>query len=303
MFLSAPCYRTGDPLPLEACAEVAADEDVHEFLRTLGLRTFCASRHAPPELAILAAGETLGAAGVPPADIDAFVYASSSFWNPEFHRRHEVSRMLDTLGLTRAYPVGVTLSECANFPSALRVARALLADGCRHVLLATVDCIAQHDSRIVPPQLSVKSDAAASCLLSAAQGEFHVDALAQVARADLWSLAIDRELERYMVETNASLLACVEQVLSAGHLGTHDLDLVLTNNYNTSVARGYAALLGVPQAKLYTANIARIAHAVAADNLINLRDALDDGRVRSGARVLMIAAAQNLWGGALLRKT
>lgn len=113
--------------------------------------------------------------------------------------------MLDTLRLVNAYPVGVTLSECANFPVALRIGRALLADGCRHVLLIVVDCISRQDSRIVPPQISVKSDAAASCLLSRTGGDFQVEAIAQLTRPDLglltfpknWSSICARQISHY----------------------------------------------------------------------------------------------------------
>lgn len=86
-------------------------------------------------------------------------------------------------------------------------------------------------------------------------------------------------------------------------VSTSDLDLIITNNYNSSVTRSYANLLGVPTEKIYAANIARIAHAVAADNLINLTDAQSELSLGRGSSVLTVSAGQNLWGAALLRKT
>ncbi|HYO45867.1 MAG TPA: 3-oxoacyl-[acyl-carrier-protein] synthase III C-terminal domain-containing protein, partial [Gemmatimonadota bacterium] len=46
-------------------------------------------------------------------------------------------------------------------------------------------------------------------------------------------------------------------------------------------------LLGLPREKLFSDNIARVGHTIASDNLLNLRDLLDSGRVRNGDRLLL----------------
>ena len=48
-------------------------------------------------------------------------------------------------------------------------------------------------------------------------------------------------------------------------------------------------LARLPNAKLWAHNIPRRGHALAGDNFINLRDAIDDGDVRPGQRALLFS--------------
>ena len=57
-------------------------------------------------------------------------------------------------------------------------------------------------------------------------------------------------------------------------------------------ARSWEILLrlsGLPNARLWTDNIARRGHTLAGDNFINLRDALAAGAVTPGQKVLLFA--------------
>jgi hypothetical protein len=48
-------------------------------------------------------------------------------------------------------------------------------------------------------------------------------------------------------------------------------------------------LTGIPRERLWCRNIARIGHTLAGDNFINLRDAVSDGSVRPGDRLLLFS--------------
>jgi 3-oxoacyl-[acyl-carrier-protein] synthase-3 len=57
-------------------------------------------------------------------------------------------------------------------------------------------------------------------------------------------------------------------------------------------ARSWEILLGLlrlPNARLWTRNIARDGHTLAGDNFINLADAIDAGDVRPGDRVVLFS--------------
>jgi 3-oxoacyl-[acyl-carrier-protein] synthase-3 len=61
--------------------------------------------------------------------------------------------------------------------------------------------------------------------------------------------------------------------------------------HNVSL-RSWEVLLGLlrlPNARLYTPNIARNGHTLVGDNFINLADALHDGEVRPGDRLLLFS--------------
>ena len=48
-------------------------------------------------------------------------------------------------------------------------------------------------------------------------------------------------------------------------------------------------LAGLPNARLWSRNVARHGHTLAGDNFINLRDAIDEGALRAGERALLFA--------------
>jgi 3-oxoacyl-[acyl-carrier-protein] synthase III len=240
---------------------------------------------------------------VQPTRVDALVYATSSFWNPVFQRREEISRLINELELENAYPIGVTLSESANLQSAMRVAAGLVALGdCDNVLVVATDCISDTDTRIVAPRISVKSDAAASCLISAdPDAEFELLGARQTIRPGLWNADTERDLMQYMQAINDALAKTVRGALDASGCKRSDIRQVIANNYNISVLRTYAATLEFDPACIYSKNIGRTAHAVAADNLINLADYTAECTPPRGSLLALVGAGPNLWGASILR--
>jgi len=67
------------------------------------------------------------------------------------------------------------------------------------------------------------------------------------------------------------------------------------------VQRIFATQIGTPRSKLFDANIARFAHAYAADNLINLADAMALDGIEQGRHVLLLGTGPETWGGCVLR--
>src|SRR5262245_6056548 len=180
--LSALATELGRPRRLEELGELAADPGLLEALRSdrAGLAYYLESGEPLLDLARRAAGRSLEAAGLPPAEVDAVVFATDSFLNtPEQYA--ELGRLLAGLGLVRAYPLNVTLSDCANALIALRVAAALLRAGeLRRVLLISAD-LARHaaPSRLIGDGVAVGSDAAACAVLALGGDGFAVEAAAQ----------------------------------------------------------------------------------------------------------------------------
>jgi 3-oxoacyl-[acyl-carrier-protein] synthase III len=303
VYVSGVSYELGSSSPISEICELKENPELLDAFQTLGLKSYCKSSISPADLARPALERTLKTVGIAPARVDALVYATSSFWNPAFQRREEISRLIDVLELENAYPTGVTLSESANLQSAIRVAAGLVALGdCDNVLVVATDRIADMDTRIVAPRISVKSDAAASCLISAdPHADFELVGARQTIRPSLWDVDAERDLMHYMESINDALATTVHGALAACGCDRADILQVFANNYNISVLRTYAATLKFEPARIYSKNIGRTAHAVAADNFINLADYVAETPPAPGSLLALVGAGPNLWGASVLR--
>jgi 3-oxoacyl-[acyl-carrier-protein] synthase-3 len=302
--LSGSAYALGERREIDELPELQADRDLLETFQALGLHSYRRSSSPPAELAAASIGETLRRAALPASEIDVLIYATTSFWQESFYRRQEVSRLLDVTGLTKAYPVGVTLSECANVQTALRVGAAMIAAGeARHVLVVSVDCTAPSASRLVPPRVSVKSDGAASVVLSPESlGGFEYLGTRQRVHAALWDMDPGADKFRYAKEGEAGIKHVVDGVLAGLGVGKEAVSHLVVNNYNLSAMRIAAAAAGIRPDRLHGKSLAQTAHVTAADTLVGLRDLEEAGALAPNALVLLLGSGPNLWGASLVRK-
>lgn len=305
VFMSGIGYALGELHDVDALEELRRQPDLLESLLVLGLKTYTRVDVSPATLAKRAMIQTLERTGIAPTEVSAVVYGTTSFWCADFYRRQEISRVMHELGLVNAYPIGVTLSECANLQSALRVAVNLVrSEGHSNVLLVVTDRISDHDSRIVPPQISVKSDGAAACLVTrGVPGDYEICAIEQSIDTALWDMDVHHQVAEYLRKTADGIKVMIGRMFARLGKCAADFDFLVPNNYNISVLRTFGALLGFDPARIYMENVRRTAHVVAADNLINLKDLADWRPLRSDALVLLLGSGPNLWGCTVLRKT
>jgi 3-oxoacyl-[acyl-carrier-protein] synthase-3 len=296
-------YELEEPRGIEEIAELRADRELLGRLQSVGLAAYSPNRQSPAEMAAAAAQRTLWKAKVKPAEVDLLVYATSSLSEPRYYGR-DIDSLLTRLHLDRAFPIGITLSECANLIAALDVAASFVGSGrARNALLVTVDKIAAGTSRIVPPEVAVASDSAASILVNGEPGGLF-ELLA--AERHILPLRYERDPHENVVhylEVSAQGIAEISaRTLAAAGKTPADFRWLITNNYNTSVAKLVATQSGFAAERTYSANIARFGHSFAADNLINLADCLSAHPPSSGDLYMLLASGPHMWGGAVLRK-
>ncbi|MFT4034277.1 MAG: hypothetical protein QM679_01730 [Patulibacter sp.] len=302
----------GMRLPSYALGEVehrVADNDsilpaVRDALVESGVDRYWSTELEPWQLAVASASRCLREAEVDPTHIDVVMYATNSFWSPEFSENTTVSRFLREVGLAVAFPIGVNLARCANAQVCFRQASAMLRSGAaRRVLIVCVDKVQPGDDRLVAPKISVRTDAAASVLL-----ELTDDAPFEVLDTELLMDAVlggvDPELQfsEYIGGVARGLVSTVNALCERSGVGVTEVSALLPNNYNTWITRSMAKLGGFVDSQIYLDNVGRVAHAVAGDNLINLRDFSDHRAPAIGDHVLLLASGPSQWGATLLRK-
>jgi 3-oxoacyl-[acyl-carrier-protein] synthase III len=273
------------------------------MFRALGLAQYASSASSTRELAVEAARSSLRAAFAPA--IGAFVYATNTLAASN-ESRDDLRQFSLDLGISSAIPVGVFAWECANLHLAMRTSADLIATGrTSSVLVATADRCLPGETRILPPNLTVLSDSAASAILSTEPGPspcFAIVGAGEHSDPSLWKLDVERELQEFYRGTVDGIKAAVAGALASSRMSIGDVSSVITNNYNLSIMRTFAAQIGFDAKRAWTKNLARFGHAYAADNIINLADMVSAGEVPPGAHVLLVSSGPTTWGATLLRR-
>lgn len=301
IFLKSLAYELG-----EQTHDIDDLHDIPGNVRTLlteaGLRSYRVSSRLPLDLARGPVADTLASlSDAERASIKRVIIATNSFHDPALTAQDGASRMLVELGLPDVTPVGVFLSFCANFHSAIEIARALVAlDGEGSVLIICSDVLAADESRLVPPNISVFSDAAVSFVVSSTDGPYAI--LGTRLRVDSTLGLLDRtnQFVEYMDGVSHGVRGIVDDILVTVGRNASEVSHVLPNNYSRWVCRSMAELVGFSEDRLYLDNVARFAHAFAADNAINLCDFGKNEPTVTGEILALFGTGGFQWGCTLV---
>lgn len=272
---------------------------LERFLR-MGFRHYRRSGATAVELAFDCAKRTLEATGVRGASVDAILYCTETFGEPDFY--HSLSRACQALGLDAAFQIGISLTGCGNFSSGLKTGASLIASGgFRRVLLLCADRAAQGPaSRLMEPGVGIVSDGAAGCLLSEdatlPYRLLHVELLAKNA---MGTLDPARDFMKYNMESFEGRRDVFSRTYAKLGAAPADVALLVTNNYGSNTMKGFASESGVGMDRIFAGNVAANGHVSAADNLINLEACRD--RLPAGGLALMLSTGPFSWGLAAIR--
>lgn len=300
VILSSIGYALGAPKPIERLPELAEQPALAARLRQAGMRNYLEYDGEPLDLARQAVRQTLGHGLFAADEIDCVLFASDSL--PAVGGQGLLVAFLDEMGLKNGYPVGIRLSECANFHVAMAVAKSLVkASLYRHVLLVSVDLarLASPMSRLVSGGISVMSDAAASCVISGRAVEgFNVDGVLSHTEHSLQrgDLTASEELKLRV----ASHRLLFEQVLRQAGWRSEQVTTVFPSNFIPAVARMFHVDSGFAAGQIYLENLPRIAHCLGSDGLIGLADTLARAPLDEGARLVLSGAGPTQLGATLL---
>lgn len=299
VYLQAAAWELGDERPIQEILPVANDELVLNYLLSKGLCNYRYSTSSPAELALASVRRTLATASISPSDISTVIYASTSFQNRQWYTS-EISKMMLEAGLRHATPLGVSLSECGNFASALRVAVRLVQGGdCNHVLLVTTDVCPDPENRLVPPSATILSDGAASCVVTSHPGGFQVLSVRQVSNHRVRLLNPAKESTRLMRLTSHGISAAAEESLKEAQVSQEQITHLILTNQNRAVLEIFASQCGVPMERVYLGLVAKHAHIYASDSLINLASC-NTAYPGKDQYFLVVANGSCSWGAAVL---
>ena len=206
--------------------------------------------------------------------------------------KYPVSRLQSELDFANASVAGIDQQGCAAIFSGVRLARAtLLAEpDVRTVLCVSADRLPHGASREVVYNLV--SDGACAMLLRRNAARNRILATHQVTKGAFWdSGSLENEIIAAYFPTARTV---IEDTLRKARLTLDDIDWIIPHNVSLRSWEILLGLIGCPREKLFSANIGRVGHTIAADNFINLRDATDAGLLRTGDRLLLFTFGYGL---------
>jgi 3-oxoacyl-[acyl-carrier-protein] synthase-3 len=288
--------RAIDDLPLAL--------DDRSRLKSHGLERYAdAAGETIASLSARAAAASLSAARLDPAEVDAVVLCTSSYWHADQLTPRSLGAFMCEARLTHGHLVQTSVQGCHNALTGLRLARnLLLAESLRHVLVVTCD-IARDDASRLSPGPCVLGDGAAGCLVSReGAGDFQIQDLLQTddhAFGTQPDTAQTHALRQ--VQWLRGIQAVAHRLLDRNRLRPSDVRGLVINNYNRSVCDALANGLGVAADRVAPFD-ANMGHVWSSDILVGLQRLTGQQSLDAGAPVLLLAAGPHQFGAALLRR-
>ena len=272
-------------------------------------------------LAVEAAREALAVAGVAPSEVDLVVVCTFS---PEFGGMPSTASLVqDALGASRAGAFDLN-AACSGFIYGLALAQGLIVSGMQRTVLVIG---AETMSRLLDwsdrSTCVLFGDGAGAVVLRAGEGPDGL--LSSVLGSDgsggelLWipgggsrqpASAESVETAQHFIRMNgkevyrfavsAAPRASRQAVQQAG-LSMDEIDLFVPHQANVRIILSAAGALGIPLERTFV-NVDRYGNTSAASIPIALCEAVEEGRVRPGAHILLAGFGGGLtWGASVLR--
>jgi 3-oxoacyl-[acyl-carrier-protein] synthase III len=232
--------------------------------------------------------------GLDPLSIDLFVYAGalpdSNLAVPNTKKgltffKYAASKLQYDFGLSRAIVLSVSQQGCVSLMNAMWLAINTLKseDTLQTAICLSTDVLPSYASREII--YNAMSDASCALLLKKGATQNTVIAYNQISKGYYWDPEAKKNEIVAAYFPTAKLL--IEKTLKKANVSISEIDWIIPHNVSKKSWEILLGLLKFPRAKLYEKNIRNIGHTIAADNFINLKDALDENIIKKGQLALL----------------
>jgi 3-oxoacyl-[acyl-carrier-protein] synthase-3 len=269
-----------------------------------GLRNIhVAVSETPAGMAAAAARRVLESADIDSGSIGAVVLFHT-FYLLAAGIPHLVSELQKQLNLRNSVGFSVTGQHCASIVSALRIARNMLAAGsAANVLLVGADYFGGSLVRELS-DISLQGEAASAALMVRHAARNRIVALSNYADGSFYQGAAAGP-ERFRAFDNVYfLILCrlIRRTLDKCKLTLQDISLIIPHNVNCSSWIRIAAMLKIPETKVFMKNVAKCGHLCSSDWIANLTEAAADHALEPGDLILLVTVGLGAgWGCMVIR--
>jgi 3-oxoacyl-[acyl-carrier-protein] synthase III len=209
------------------------------------------------------------------------------------------SHLQSDFELHGAFVIGVNQQACTGMLGSLRIARMLLLaePEARRILCVTADRFPEGAS--YEQSYNLISDGAAACVVSTEPVGFRWVAGHAITNGSMARASDDEVVGGYFAYTHR----LIQETLAGAELDLADVDWIVPQNTNVKAWQILARLLKVDLERIFFPTLGDFGHVISGDNLINLKRLLEEGRVRSGERVLLVMAGYGVnWQCVILER-
>jgi 3-oxoacyl-[acyl-carrier-protein] synthase III len=211
---------------------------------------------------------------------------------PPPYPRSAVRAVCEAVGLRHARAFTVTEQACAGGIGAVDVAAALLEGESDPEAMALVLVGEKAQSRVQQnfPAMGLTGEGVAAVLVGRGGATDRILGYSCITEPVDHKLVMAEEASRRFGKLYGdAVCAVVDEAIAKAGCVHDDIALLLPHNLNRISWVKLSSRLGIPLDRLFLDNISRTGHCFGADPFINLRTALDLGRLQSGDRYVMLA--------------
>ena len=144
------------------------------------------------------------------------------------------------------------------------------------------------------------SDGAAACVVSDSPATFRLVACHAITNGAMAKASDDETAGSFFSYTHRT----IQETLVKAGLNIEDIQWIVPQNTNTKAWQILARLIRFDFERVYFPSIAQAAHVISGDNIINLKLLMEEGKIKSGERMLLLMAGYGLnWQCVILEKT
>jgi 3-oxoacyl-[acyl-carrier-protein] synthase III len=280
-------------------------------------RRVAAAHETTASMAAVASLRAIRTAGIDPDDIDLILLATLT---PDYWMPSTAALVKEAIGNTRAAAMDVA-AACSGFVYAFATAQAYIAGGlARHVLVIGAELLTRFLDYTDRSTCILFGDGAGAVVLSASeqpggalgvelttapQGAYMIwlpaggakspPSAETIARGEHFIRMEGKETYRFATKTMAT--TALESVRKSG-LDADDIDLFIPHQANIRIVEAVAKGLDLPMDRMYV-NLDRYGNTSAASVPIALAEAVNEGRVKIGDRIVMVAFGAGFTSGAV----
>ena len=293
-----------------------------EWIRTrsgIRERHIAAEDQATSDLCTIAAQRALKAAGLKSKDIGAIIVATAT---PDMPFPSTACLVQARIGAHRVISFDIS-AGCTGFLYAIAVAHAFISHGYDNILVIGADCLSRITDYTDRTTCVLFGDGAGAIILKNTDDASGIISSYFAADGSSWEPlqqpaggsrlppshdSVDKRLHVIKMQGNEVFKLAVRamseaaiKTLKEADMHASDVDLIIPHQANIRIIEATAKRLHVPMDKVLV-NLDRYGNTSAASIPIALDEAIQQGRIKRGSLVLMIAfGAGFTWGGVLLR--
>ncbi len=201
-----------------------------------------------------------------------------------------VSHLQTDFALHDAVVLGLNQQGCTGMLGSIRLAAAMMGAEAewRRILCVTADRFPE--TAKYEQSYNLISDCAAACIVSRESCGFRFLGAHQITNGGLVQADNDETVGTFFSYVHRLF----KETVARTRMDIDDLDWIVVQNTHEKAWQILARILGVTLERICYSSLPENGHAISADNIVNLVDLVDSGRVLPGQRLALVVAGSGL---------